>query len=1291
MSGTALLDSLTPAPPTPGMVAAGSYPIVSPHPAPDNPDVTTNLSDADYAAFKAGKQPGTPTGKGGANTSVLDSLPAALPTAGQIAAQGGSGQSTWGGAAQNFAAGGNQTIFGALGAPVDLLTGAINNLGQGPPRLPTIGESVQQSTGYGGDQPPPTERLFPTIQNPFGGSQSLEQLWGRVTGINPANVQPTGGFERAARAAGGAIAQVPLMALGGGALEAGATGVPAAVGGAIRTASGTTGPMVAKVATSAAAGGAGGQVAEDATPAPYKPLANIAGNLAGAGGTLGAIEGVGAGGRQVSSALGLGGKQTIAGIRATPGQIAAAAADTGNAVGQEGKNIIARSVANEEEARDLEAQIANDQTPSDVKQAAQTRLNQIQGRRVNLVPQQTDEHGNIIPSGPTTAQLAGSGGTLEKALRVANPDPFLARDAAQNNARVASINAVQPEGVPTSVGEHFTAMLDGIETKAAQDAAAARGGVQGATEGLGGAGAPSAIGADVRAPLMERDIAAKERASNLWKAIDPEGKLAMPLTGREPTEDIPFGGLRETAGGLLDEVNPDLGDTIDPKVEALLKGVKNLPDVIPFRDGQRIRTNIGNAERRLRKDPGNDADLRRLAIMKASFDDTTAAAADTAASTDPGVAARLDAMAGEEGRGSVAGGPGGPGNAPGAAGGTAGIPGEGRGAGAGAARRGNAPGAGAVATPRATRTRKPESLVDWIISKGGMQDPGGDVRAMGGDMVHHQKGGRLLNPNGRYPDYVREGAVEEGFLKPGADINDLYSGINEELAGNPVYRQHEEAEGHAWQTQQAEAERSAHAYQMAVGQVEDALPHGSTMPDDERDFAARLILDGQHPEEAIRNAVGSREEADLQRNAEALAAGRPGLAPGAQQAEMPVGRAQLRPNFDADAAGRYAAARAATLERKTTFGQGPVGKVLQPGRLGAEHAVEDADATAKFLSRQPTEPDNVAKYIAAVGGDAKAVGALREGLVADLRNKGIIQPDGTLDGGRFAQWQQRRGRTIEQFPGLKEQFQNAAAAQRTLDTVTAEGAQRVKDFQNGVAKNFLHDEPAVAVRKAFASGNPEATFKQLADLVKGNPDAEAGLRRAVVDHIIERTRGATPTGDTTDMLKADVFRRFLRQNTPALRQLFGGQGIQRFDAVAAELRRAAQRTTATAGSDTAANQQSIVRRGLSAVGQHGATAGLTLMALLGEHLGDIAGGHGLIGAAAAFGGAKVVTALRQAGIDTKNQLVAAAMLDPRVFQILQEKAASQGAGAVSQQRRLGSALLAAAAGNVSSKEKERVQ
>ena len=69
----------------------------------------------------------------------------------------------------------------------------------------------------------------------------------------------------------------------------------------------------------------------------------------------------------------------------------------------------------------------------------------------------------------------------------------------------------------------------------------------------------------------------------------------------------------------------------------------------------------------------------------------------------------------------------------------------------------------------------------------------------------------------------------------------------------------------------------------------------------------------------------------------------------------------------------------------------------------------------------------------------------------------------------------------------------------------------------------------------------------------------------------------------------------------------------------------------------------------------------------------------------------MVTALRQAGIDTKNQLVAAAMLDPQVFQILQEKAATQGAGAVSQQRRLGSALLAAAAGNVSSKEKERVQ
>jgi hypothetical protein len=1189
------------------------------------------------------------------------------------------------GLGQNFAAGANRAIAGALGAPVDLLTGAINNLGQGPPRPPTISEAIQQSTGYGGDRPPPTERLFPEIQNPIGGSVSLQNAWGKLTGTNPGDIQPVNEPERIAAAAGGAVAQIPLMAAGGAALE-GAGGVPGAVGGAIRAGSGATLPQVANVTAATGVGAGVGQAAEDASPEPLKPLANLAGNLAGAGGMLGAttltgkyiVRPVGA---QLGQ-MGLASKTDIGGIQATNAQATNAAGQVTRALGDEGRNIIERSVANEEEARDLEAQLADPATPTVARDAATARLQQIQGRRVNLVPETKDEAGNVIPSGPTTSQLAPTPGSiaLEKAHRVANPGPWIARDAAQNNARLASIDSVQPEGSVGDTVQHLLSMSDAMESEEAGRQANAGRGVQETTEPLGGTGTPGAIGADVRAavapqyeaavggarqgvqsaaeglggegaaedigetvrePLVAGGKSAKAGASRLWQAIDPEGKLAMPLTGRTVSDGLPFGGLRETARGLLGELDPQLGDTIDPKVEGILKGAAALPDVIPFRAGQRLRTNIGDTERRLRANPGNDQDLRRLGMMKASLDDTIGGAADTAAAADPGVAERLAAMAKEETGGPVSRAGSGQGNAGSPAGATAGVSGASRGQGATQRGRGTAPGNSAVA----------------------------DEAAGGG-----------AGATAHLPNDLSE------------DERELYSALAPKAAETPKL---EPNFNEGAREDYAAARASTLAYKTTYGQgpVGEVLRPGKLGADYavENADVTRKFLNGRPTEpDNVRKYIAA-----VGGDTQAVAALRDGLvsdlrkAPGIFQSDGAVnpdafakwigkrGRTiDLFPGLR-DQLGTVA--KAQELLDRTIADQGVIGKVMKEGPAG--FAVPDAEVTQHFLNGKPTEPANVARYIKAVGGDAAAVTTLRDGLISDLRAKGTITPEGLVKPEPYAAWMRQRGETINQFPGLRGQLSDAATAQNTLDTTTAEGVARIKAFQNGVAKNFLNEDPDVAVRRAF-SGSPTKNFAELARLVRGNPDAEAGLKRGVVDYIIEKTRGSQPTGAADDMMKADTFRRFIRGNSAPLKALFGGQGVQTLDMVAADLRRAAQRSSATGGSDTAANVAAGKR--LNLAGKQGAH--LTALAVVGDMVGRLAehaiGGEGMLGelaGVAAAGGGYLLHSLRQAGIATTNDLVREAMLHPALARELMQRADAEGALSAARQRRLAGALGAAVA------------
>jgi hypothetical protein len=289
-------------------------------------------------------------------------------------------------------------------------------------------------------------------------------------------------------------------------------------------------------------------------------------------------------------------------------------------------------------------------------------------------------------------------------------------------------------------------------------------------------------------------------------------------------------------------------------------------------------------------------------------------------------------------------------------------------------------------------------------------------------------------------------------------------------------------------------------------------------------------------------------------------------------------------------------------------------------------------------------------------------------------------------------WVQKHLRTVEQVPGLGDQLKSVAGAQGMVDDLAASHAAAVKEYRNGIAKNFLNgEEPEVAVRKALSGQDSARNLSKLIDLVKSDKDATESLKAHVVNFILDKF---APTGRATasveaeagdhSFLNANGYKAWIDANKAPLRRLFGGQGIQNLEMVAMALRRQQFRPNAVAGSQTSPNMLNAAKH---AIGKHGgAGIGITLMGLLGEHMGEMAGEHGMIGMGLSIGAGMLMHHLRAAGIETVNDLKAAAMLHPELARELVARVGPDGKIGPMAGKRLLNVLRSMSAANLAGQE-----
>ncbi len=384
----------------------------------------------------------------------------------------------------------------------------------------------------------------------------------------------------------------------------------------------------------------------------------------------------------------------------------------------------------------------------------------------------------------------------------------------------------------------------------------------------------------------------------------------------------------------------------------------------------------------------------------------------------------------------------------------------------------------------------------------------------------------------------------------------------------------------------------------------------------------------------------------------------------------------LTPNFDASAAARYDAMRAAHADRKATYGdRAPgVGAVLAPGPTSGSFEMADSAVPSAIFAKGP-------------GGAERVQAALRAGLTPrqigdaaafDLRQS-AARDDGVIDPVRAGRWRQQHADAFSALaqadPKIARQFDTAQQMGARLFDLQAKRAtveatnpnrpgapapdsaeahvQALRAFETSAARHFLGErvDPARTIGALLMKQSSVADMRSLARLTANDPAAQAGIQRAAVDHIFQRLQGNSLAGQTgTEKLKSDHFQTFMKTAAPALREIMTPKQVEMLQAVAMDLQRANRSVDGTrvaGGSDTA--QKAALLAGgmrstlLGSIRDTAVAGGITLA-------GYLKGGP--IGGFIANKGAALLSNMRAAGIAQTEDLVKEAMLNPGLARVL---------------------------------------
>ena len=276
-------------------------------------------------------------------------------------------------------------------------------------------------------------------------------------------------------------------------------------------------------------------------------------------------------------------------------------------------------------------------------------------------------------------------------------------------------------------------------------------------------------------------------------------------------------------------------------------------------------------------------------------------------------------------------------------------------------------------------------------------------------------------------------------------------------------------------------------------------------------------------------------------------------------------------------------ARAATRARGD-IERGPAGAIVRKGPTSDSYRTIASQVPGKVFASGPTGYQKLKAYTEALG---KPYLDPVHDIVSDSLAREATT-DGMVDAGKLQRWQAKYSDALRALPDdirqkfvsgpneANEALAEGAAARREaliahskLDVAKAMGkspaaAMRADPAFKGLEGSTSPRDVQKTIGGVFERKDAVATMSRLAQAVSGNPVAAEGLKRAVLDHVIEKVTSTTEAGTTgVQALKPGMTQSYLTKNRAVLKAAgFSDEQLANFDTIAADIQRQ-QRFAAT--------------------------------------------------------------------------------------------------------------------------------
>ncbi|HEV2155402.1 hypothetical protein [Bradyrhizobium sp.] len=218
----------------------------------------------------------------------------------------------------------------------------------------------------------------------------------------------------------------------------------------------------------------------------------------------------------------------------------------------------------------------------------------------------------------------------------------------------------------------------------------------------------------------------------------------------------------------------------------------------------------------------------------------------------------------------------------------------------------------------------------------------------------------------------------------------------------------------------------------------------------------------------------------------------------------------------------YDEARAATVDYHDRFTRPQTAIAQTLDRQEGQYRQPDSAVTRKFVQDDQGRIADFQALMREAGNDQRTVAAVRDQILADVRDRGLLErPDQLRD-------YLARYNTIlsdRRFAGVRGELDNAAGLRRTLDESTAAETQLTRELGTaerpgtstvGKYLQYGDERSQDALKGVLASKDPAAAIDEMLRFVNDAPEAVAGARKSFWDLMQSRARSNGETTKTVD-------------------------------------------------------------------------------------------------------------------------------------------------------------------------------